>query len=86
MLIPPKYQCFANADLDEFPISEKPDLVYIFKFQKLIGELMFLDVNTSPEICYALSALSCYLTQATLQHGIHDKHLLRYVWATGMPN
>ena len=76
-LIPPKYQWFANADLDAIPISEKPDLVYIFKFQKLIGELMFLDVNTSPEISYALSALSRYLTQATLQHGIHTKHLLR---------
>ena len=85
-LIPPKYQCFANADFDAIPISEKPDLVYIFKFQKLIGELMFLDVNTSPEISYAFSALSRYLTQATLQYGIHTKHLLRYVWATDMPN
>ncbi len=68
------------------PISEKPDLVYIFKFQKLIGELMFLDVNTSPEISYALSVLSRYLTQGTLQYDIHVKYLLCYVWSAGMPN
>ena len=75
-----------DADLEVIPIPEKPDLVYISKYQKLIGELMFLCVNTCPEISYALSALSRYLTQATLQHGIHAKHFLRYVWAGGMPN
>ena len=58
-----------NADLDSIPISEKPDLVYIFKFQKLItGELMFFDVNTSPEISYSLSVLSRYLTKVTPHH------------------
>ncbi len=75
-----------DADLDVIPISETSDLVHIFEFQKLIGELMFLDVNTSSEISYALSALSRYLTQATLQHGIHAKHLLRYMWSADMPN
>jgi hypothetical protein len=68
--------CNAGCDSD----IREPDLVYIFKFQKLIGELMFLGVNTSPEISYALSVLSRYLTKATTQHGIHAKHLLRYVW------
>ena len=64
---------FFPADLDSIPISEKPDLVYIFKFQKLItgetGELMFFDVNTSPEISYSISVLSRYLTKVTPHHG-----------------
>jgi len=77
---PTKIPMVCDADLESIPIPEKPDLVYIFKFQKLIGELMFLGVNTSPEISYALSVLSRYLTKATTQHGIHAKHLLRYVW------
>jgi hypothetical protein len=77
---PTKIPMICNADLDSIPISVKTDLVYIFKFQKLIGELMFLGVNASPEISYALSVLSRYLTKATTQHGIHAKHLLRYVW------
>jgi len=62
-------------------LPDKPDLVYISKCQKLIGhsELMFIGVITSPEILYALSVLSTYLTKATPQHGIHTKHLLSYV-------
>ena len=52
---PDKIPMSCDTDLDAIPISEKPDLVYIFKFQKLISELMSLDVNTSPEISYALS-------------------------------
>jgi hypothetical protein len=86
VLLGVRYSYDELTDLGSIPTSEKPDLVYIFKFQKLIVELMFLVVNTSPEISYALSVLSRYLTQATLQHGIHAKHLLRYVWAAGMPN
>ena len=67
-----------DADLEVIPIPEKPDLVYISKYQKLIGELMFLCVNTCPEISYTLSVF--YLTKATPQYGIDTKHLLCYVW------
>jgi hypothetical protein len=77
---PTKIPMICNADLESIPIPEKPDLVYISKYQKIIGELMFLCVNTCPEISYALSVLSRYLTKVTPQHGIHDKHLLCYVW------
>jgi len=49
-----------DADLEDIPIPEKPDLEYISKYQKLIGELMFLCVNTCPEISYALSVFSRY--------------------------
>ncbi len=41
---------------------------------------VFLCVNTCPEISYALSVLSRYLTKDTPQYDIHDKNLLRYVW------
>ena len=64
---PTKIPMVCDADLESIPIPDKADLVYISKYQKLIGELMFLCVNTCPEISYALSALSRYLTQATLQ-------------------
>ena len=69
-----------DADLDSIHLPDKPDLIYISKCQKLIGELMFIGVITSLEILYTLSVLSRYLTKATPQHGIHAKHLLRYVW------
>ena len=81
---PTKMPMVCDADLDAILIPDKPDLVYISKYQKMIDELMFLCVNTCSEISYALSVLSRYLTKATPQHGIHAKHLLRYVW--GLPN
>jgi hypothetical protein len=59
-----------DADLESILIPEKSDLEYISKYQKWIGELMFLGVNTCPEISYTLSVLSCYLTKSTPQHGI----------------
>jgi hypothetical protein len=40
---------------------------------------MFLCVNTCPEISFALSVLSRYLTKSTPHYGTHAKHLLRYV-------
>jgi hypothetical protein len=42
---------------------------------------MFLCVNKCPEIPYALSVLSRYLTKVSPQNGVHVKHLLCYVWA-----
>jgi len=77
---PTKIPMVCDTDLEAIPIPEKPDLDYISKFQKLIGELRFLCVNTCPEISYTLSILSCYLTKTTPQHVIHAKHLFRCVW------
>jgi hypothetical protein len=61
-------------------LPDKPGLIYISKCQKLIGELMFIGVITSPEILSALSDSSRYLTKVTPQHDIHTKHSFRYVW------
>jgi hypothetical protein len=77
---PTKIPMVCDADLEKIPIPDKLDPEYITRYQKLIGELMFLFANTCPEISFALSVLSRYLTKATPQHGAHAKHLLRYVW------
>ena len=77
---PTKIPMVCDADLEKIPIPDKLNPEYITLYQKLIGELMFLCVNTCPEISFALSVLSRYLTKATPQHGAHAKHLLRYVW------
>jgi len=77
---PTKIPMVCDADLESIPMTDKSDLVYISKYQKIIGELMFLCVNTCPEISYTLSTLSRYLTKDTPEHDIHAKHLLCYVW------
>jgi hypothetical protein len=77
---PTKISMVCDTDLEAIPIPEKSDLEYISKYRTLIGGLMFLCVNTFPEISYALSVLSRYLTTVTPQYDIQDKHLLCYVW------
>ena len=64
-----------GADLDGiYPTSQ----IYISKYQKLIGEIMFLCVNTSPDICYGLSVLSWLSPHHNMT--FMTKHLLHYVW------
>ena len=78
-----------DADLESILIPDKADLVYISKYQKLIGELMFLCVNTCPEISYALSVLSRYLTKATPQHDIQSGQFHSFAdssWADVVPS
>jgi hypothetical protein len=60
---PCKLPLMCNADLDEIAASEKPgDPAFVAKYQKLIGELLYLSVNTMPEIGYVKSSLTRYMT------------------------
>ncbi len=62
---PTKIPVVCDADLEKILVPEKLDPEYIILYQKLIGELMFLCVNTCPEISFALSVLSRCLTKTT---------------------
>ena len=59
---PTKLPMVCDADLEVIPIPEKPDLVYISKYQKLIGERMFLCVNTCPEISQVMHSVFYHVT------------------------
>ena len=50
-------------------------------YRQLIGSLMYL-VNTRPDICYAVSALSQFMSQPRQTHWIAAKHVLRYLRGT----
>jgi hypothetical protein len=47
-------------------------------YRKLIGSLMYL-VNTRPNICYAVSVLSLFMSQSRQTLWIAVKHVLRYL-------
>jgi hypothetical protein len=47
-------------------------------YRQLIGSLMYL-VNTRPDICYAVSVLSQFMSQPRQTHWIAAKHVLRYL-------
>jgi hypothetical protein len=50
-------------------------------YRQLIGSLMYL-VNTRPDICYAVSALSQFMSQPRKIHWVTVKHVLRYLRGT----
>jgi hypothetical protein len=54
-----KLPLMCNVDLDSIAASEKPDdAAFVAKYQKLIGELLYLSVNTMPEIGFVMSCLT----------------------------
>jgi hypothetical protein len=57
-----------GADLASIPLPDVPDRDIAAAFAKLVGELLYICINTVPEIMYALGALTRYMTRATSQH------------------
>jgi hypothetical protein len=50
-------------------------------YRQLIGSLMYL-VNTRPDICLAVNALSQYMVEPRHVHWMATKHMLRYLRGT----
>jgi hypothetical protein len=70
-----------NVDLDAAAASDKPaDPAFVARYQKLIGELLYLSVNTMPEIGYVMSGLTRYMTRPTQKLGEYGKQVVRYAW------
>jgi hypothetical protein len=61
------------------PLPDVPDKDIVAVYAKLVGELLCITINTVPEIMYALSALTRFMTRATSQHYGHAKQVLRYL-------
>jgi hypothetical protein len=51
-------------------------------YQALVGSLLYLSVNTRPDIAHALGMLSRFMACATNQHWEAAKHVLRYLKGT----
>lgn len=50
-------------------------------YRQIIGSLMYL-VNTRPDICYAINALSQFISEPKQVHLVAVKHILRYlIWS-----
>ena len=72
---PTKKPMCCDTDLDMIPIPEKPDLIYISKCQKRIGELMFIDSSqvqrySMHSMCYRVILLGPHLSM-TINPNIH---------------
>eukprot|EP00253_Pinus_taeda_P036559 PITA_36559 len=58
-----------------------PELGNASEYRQLIGALMFL-VNSCPDICFAINALSQFMVEPHHIHWIGAKNLLRYLQGT----
>ena len=65
------------AGLPISPLAEKTTMKSAFCM--LVGELMYIAINTRPEISYAVNQCSRYMTKATKAHYEVLKHILRYL-------
>ena len=68
-----------GADLASIPLPDVPDKDMVPVYAKLVGELLYITINTAPEIMYAVSALTRFMTRATSQHYGYAKQVLRYL-------
>ncbi len=76
-----KLPLMCNVDLDAVASSEKPaDPGFVPRYQKMIGELIYLSVNTMSEIGYVMSCLTRYMTKPTQKLGEYAKQVVCYTW------
>jgi hypothetical protein len=54
------------------------DLVDPTMYRQLIGSLMYM-IHTRPDICYAVIAMSHFITKPRHGHWVEAKHILRYL-------
>jgi hypothetical protein len=66
-----------DVDLANIPLPPSPDPDNVRTYAMLIGELMYVAVNTVPTIAYAVSCLAQYMTKATPQHYEYARQVLR---------
>ena len=61
------------------PLPDVPDKDIVAAYAKLVGELLYISINTVSEIMYDLFALTGFMTEATSQHYGYAKQVLRYL-------
>jgi hypothetical protein len=77
---PCKLPLMCNVDLDSITVSGSADAVFVGKYQTLIGELLYLSVNTMSEIGFVMSCLTRYMTKSRQKLGEYSKQVVRYTW------
>jgi hypothetical protein len=68
-----------GSDLDSLPILDIPDKLVVHAYAALIGELLYIAINTVPQLSYSMSCLTRYMSKATPAHLTYAKVVLRYL-------
>jgi hypothetical protein len=66
-------------DIYALPIPEKPDKLLIASYASLVGEMLYVSVNTAPEISQPMHQLTRFMTKASKAHLSYAKHVLKFL-------
>ena len=78
-----KPTCIPISDANSLHhLQDNEELGEIRDYQRRIGSMMFAMVYSRPDICFAMSKLSQYMSGPSVHHESAVKHLLRYLRTT----
>ena len=76
---PNKLPLHPSVDLTSINLPAVPDAKITGLYAQLIGELMFVAINTHPAIVQAVNGLARFMTNATSELFTHAKGVVRYL-------
>ena len=65
-------------DIYALPVPAKPDKLLIASYASLCGELLYISINTAPELSQSMHQLTRFMTKAGPPHLKCAKHVLKY--------
>jgi len=68
-----------GTDLALLPLPTRPNKLCVLAYSALIGELLFIAMNTAPQIGYAVSSLTKYMVVSIPAYLEVAKPVLRYL-------
>jgi len=69
----------SGSDLESLPILDTPNKIVVRAYAALIGELLYIAINTVPQLSYYMSSLTRYMSKATTAHLTYAKVVLHYL-------
>ena len=68
-----------GSDLASLLIFDTPDKIVVRAYAVLIGELLYIAINTVPQLSYSMTSLTLYMSKTTPAHLTYAKVVLRYL-------
>jgi len=68
-----------GSNLESLPIFDTLDKIVVRAHAALIGELLYIAINTVPQLSYSMTSLLLYMSTPTPTHLTYAKVVLRYL-------
>ena len=69
----------AKFDIYGLPVPERPDKLLITSYASLTGEMLYVSINTAPELSQPMHQLTRFMTKAGKAHLAAAKNVLKYL-------